>query len=104
MPAISSDAAMGSTLFGAKSTAVSLGVLCVMAGCDVVHHHATLDGRAADEWTRSYALPADAEVQIVGASGSIDVQGTNGTTVEVRAERIARASTDAAARELLPRI
>jgi hypothetical protein len=95
---------MGSTLHTLKVIGVSVAVLC-LAACDLAHHRSgPLEGRAADEWTRSYPLAADAEVQIVGASGSIDVQGGNGTTVEVRAERVARASTDAAARELLPRI
>jgi DUF4097 and DUF4098 domain-containing protein YvlB len=34
----------------------------------------------------------------------VDVEGVDGSTVEVRAERIARGATDSAARELLPRI
>ena len=95
---------MRSTLHSVKASAAWLVVFCLMAGCDLAHHGRTLEGRAGDEWTRSYPLAADAEVQIVGASGSIDVRGGNGTTVEVRAERIARAATEAAARELLPRI
>src|SRR5712691_1773294 len=84
--------------------AMWLAAPCLAASCEIAHHGGTLEGRAADEWTRSYPLTADAEVQIVAGGGSIDVQGGNGTTLEVHAERIARASTDAAARELLPRI
>jgi hypothetical protein len=63
-----------------------------------------LEGRASDEWTRSYLLASGGEVQIVGAVGAIDVRGSSGSTVEVRAERVARAHTERAARELLPRI
>jgi hypothetical protein len=84
----------------------ALGCLLLVAavGCQIARHGGALEGRAVDEWTRSYPLAAAGEVQIVGANGSVDVQGGPGTSVEVRAERIARASTDAAARELLPRI
>jgi hypothetical protein len=63
-----------------------------------------LAGRATDEWVHSYPLAEGGEVQIGGSSGSVDVQGVEGDTVEVRAERIARATTDEAAREILPRI
>ena len=65
---------------------------------------AKLTGRAADEWTRSYPLTANGDVQIANTNGTIDIEGVDGVMVEVRAERIARAATDAAARELLPRI
>ena len=41
---------------------------------------------------------------MVGGGGSIEVIGSDRPGVEVRAERVARASSDAAARELLPRI
>jgi hypothetical protein len=63
-----------------------------------------MDSTASDDWTRRYILAAGGEVQLVGASGSIEVTGGDGPGVEVRAERIARASSDEAARELLPRI
>ncbi len=45
-----------------------------------------------------------ASCKSLAANGSVEIQGGTGSTVEVRAERIARASTDAAAREILPRI
>ena len=63
-----------------------------------------LTGRATDEWARSYPLAAKGDVQIANTNGTIDIEGVDGVMVEVRAERIARAATDAAARELLPRI
>jgi len=63
-----------------------------------------LTARASDEWTRSYPLAVNGEVQITNRNGSIEVEGVESATVDVRAERIARAATDAAARELLPRI
>jgi hypothetical protein len=73
-----------------------------VAGCDASLAHLT--ARATDEWTRSYPLAAGGEIRIVNTNGKIDIEGSDGSTVEVRAERIARGATDAAARELLPRI
>jgi DUF4097 and DUF4098 domain-containing protein YvlB len=63
-----------------------------------------LTARASDEWVRSYPLAAGGELRIINTNGKIEIEGTDGSTVEVRAERIARGATDAAARELLPRI
>jgi hypothetical protein len=83
--------------------AVLAAAAVVAVGCGVPGR-GQLAGRAADEWIRSYPLAAGGEVQIGGSSGSVDVQGVEGDTVEVRAERIARATTDEAAREILPRI
>jgi DUF4097 and DUF4098 domain-containing protein YvlB len=77
-------------------------IVFALAGCDMHLHD--LSARATDEWTRSYSLKAGGEVRIVNTNGKIDIEGIDGSTVEVRAERIARGSTDAAARELLPRI
>jgi hypothetical protein len=75
----------------------------VLAGCDMAFH-GHLTGRATDEWTRTYPLTTGGELRIVNTNGKIDIEGIGGSTVEVRAERIARGTTDEAARELLPRI
>jgi len=77
-----------------------LGLL--VAGCDLSLGHLT--ARATDEWSRSYPLEAGGEIRIVNTNGKIEIEGTDGSTVEVKAEKIARGATDAAARELLPRI
>jgi Toastrack DUF4097 len=84
------------------SSALLLPAAFVLAGCDLSLGHLT--ARATDEWARSYPLEAGGEVRIVNTNGKIDIEGTDGSTVEVRAEKIARGATDAAARELLPRI
>src|SRR3954451_11990981 len=73
-----------------------------LAGCDV--SLGNLSARATDEWTHTYPLSPGGEIRIINTNGRIDVEGGDGATVEVRAERIARGATDAAARELLPRI
>src|SRR5580704_10616971 len=63
-----------------------------------------LNARASDEWRRTYPLAVNGELQVVNSNGKLEVEGVEGDMVEVRAERIARAATEAAARELLPRI
>src|SRR5689334_14378568 len=64
-----------------------------------------LNGRAADEWTHRYPLARGGTVRIGNTMGLIEVEtGAAGDVVEVRAERVARAVTEAAARDLLPRI
>ena len=80
-----------------------LALIVALCGCQG-RRQASLTGHATDEWKRSYPISRDGELQIVGANGSVEIQGGTSSTVEVRAERIARASTDAAAREILPRI
>jgi hypothetical protein len=73
-----------------------------LAGCDV--SLGNLSARATEEWTHTYPLTAGGEIRIINTNGRIDIEGVDGTTLEVRAERIAKGATDSAARELLPRI
>jgi hypothetical protein len=77
-------------------------VVALLAGCDL--HVGSLPARATDEWTHTYPLKAGGEIEIDNTNGRIDVEGADASTVEVRAERIARGVSDSAARELLPRI
>ncbi len=80
----------------------TLPLLLALAACDMSLGH--LAGRATDEWTRTYTLAPGGEVHIGNTNGRIEVEGVDGSAVEVRAERIAKAATDEGARELLPRI
>jgi hypothetical protein len=82
--------------------AVVVPLVLVLAGCEM--SFGNLAGRATDEWTHTYPLQPGGEIQIDNANGAIDVTGIDGSTVEVKAERIAKAATDEGARELLPRI
>lgn len=68
------------------------------------HAVGNLSARATDEWNRTYPLAGDGEVQISNTNGKIEVEGVEGSSVEVRAERTARAATESLAREMLPRI
>jgi len=63
-----------------------------------------LPGRATEEWTRTYPLSAGGEIRIANTNGKVEIEGVEGSTVEVRAEKIARAATDEGARQLLPKI
>ena len=80
-----------------------MAVACAALACDP-HHNGGLSGRASDEWSRTYTLPAGAELQVVVGSGSIDVTAGDGQTVDVRAERVVHASSDAAARGFVSHI
>jgi len=72
-----------------------------LAACDGPFN---LPGRAADEWTRSYPLADGGQLQISNTNGIVEIEGVTGSMVDVRAERVAHATTDSAARELLSRI
>jgi hypothetical protein len=88
-------------LGGAVAIALTLLALLAAPGC---HATGEMTGQATDEWARTYPLAAGGELQIFNPNGPIEVEGVDGTTVDVRAERTARGVTDAMARELLPRI
>lgn len=85
-------------------------VLAVLAaGCDISvgEHGLSLDiasGKAQDEWTRTYTIAPGGRLEIVNVNGAITAEPAQGGQVEVHALRIAKASTDDAARELLKRL
>ncbi len=85
--------------------ATSLLALMVLAGaaCDVVFQG--MNAQASDQWTRTYKLEEGGTVEITNPNGMIDVSpSADATTVEVVAERRARAGTEAAARQELKAI
>lgn len=59
---------------------------------------------AKDDWVRAYKLADGGEVSINNPRGTVDIQGVEGETVEVRVERLVHAVTEAAAAEILPRL
>jgi DUF4097 and DUF4098 domain-containing protein YvlB len=63
-----------------------------------------LQARATDTWTRSYPLSKAGDVSISNVNGRVEVEGTDGSTVDVSAERIARGATDQLADQLLKRV
>jgi DUF4097 and DUF4098 domain-containing protein YvlB len=61
-------------------------------------------GEAHDTWTRTYDISKTGEVSVANVNGRVEVEGVDGSKVEVLAERIAHGATDQLARELLPKI
>jgi hypothetical protein len=87
---------------GSRSAALALALAAVLsAACGSPRSR---DARASDEWVRSYTLQEGGELQIVGGVGSIEVQGGPGSTIDVRAERVVRAATEALARPMVERV
>ena len=84
------------------SCTLLLAMTLAVTACDM--SIGNLTGRATDEWTHTYPLTPGGEVRIGNTNGKVDVEGVDGATVEIRAERIARSATETGARELLPRI
>ena len=81
----------------------------VASGCDISvgEHGFSMDlasGKAQNEWTKTYTLSAGGQFEIVNVNGTINATPADGTEVQVRVERIAKASTDEAAQELLKKI
>ena len=96
------------------SRAVVVASLCVsgsaVASCDFnvgdsgFHVGLASSGRASDTWARTYTVSAGGRVEIINTSGTIEVTQGTGPSVEVSAERIAKATTDQAAKDLLAKI
>jgi Putative adhesin len=72
------------------------------AGCDIAMAH--LNEKETAEWRRTYELQPGGRVEISNVNGKIDVQPSTGNTVEVVAEKTARAGSSDAAKEALGRI
>jgi hypothetical protein len=90
------------------SAAVRVVVLAVAAsalgGCDVVVSSMHAQGKAQDEWSRSYPVSQNALLEIVNGNGEVNVTAGSGSQVEVKAERTARAPSDEMAQEYLKQV
>jgi hypothetical protein len=83
---------------------VVLVAAATVSACDVVVTSLNARGKAQDQWTRTYPISAGGKVEILNTNGAIDVVGSDGTQVEVMAERTARAATDEDAKEFLKQV
>ena len=85
-------------------------VTTVLAACDIAvngdggFHFDIAAGKAQDEWNRTYPLAAGGRLEIINVNGRIAAEPASGPTVEIRAERSAKAPTDEGARDLLGRL
>jgi hypothetical protein len=81
-----------------------------MAACDVQvgqdgdFSFGVASGRAQDTWSRRYTLPAGGRFELVNVNGRIVAEPSPGEAIEVEAERIAKATSDEAAREMLGKV
>lgn len=76
-------------------------VALAAAGCGPM---GPLSARASDTWTHSYPLSKTGEVTIVNINGKVEVEGVDGSTLQVEAERIVRGATEQLARDFLDRV
>lgn len=90
--------------------AAILFITSVLAACDIaVDGHGGLDfglaaGRAQDEWTRTYKVSSGSRLELINVNGRITAEPTDGPSIELRAERSTKATSDDAAKDLLNRI
>ena len=93
----------------ARVAAVTL-VAAGLAGCDIaVDGHGGFDfgiasAKAADQWARNYDVSAGGRLEIINVNGRITAEATDGSRIEISAERTAKASSEEAAKELLGKI
>jgi hypothetical protein len=64
----------------------------------------TQSATVTGDWVQSFSLPPNGRLQIVNTMGKIEMESAQEGTVEVRAERVAHATSDQAARDLLSHI
>lgn len=72
------------------------------AGCDLAMVH--YSEKQTAEWRKTYELQPGGRLEISNINGKIDVEPSTGNTVEIVAEKTARAGSTEAAKEALGRI
>lgn len=72
------------------------------AGCELAVR--SFRAEAREVWTRVYTLEPGGRFELRNVNGAITIETARDGRLHVRAERIARSATDAAARELLGRL
>ena len=88
----------------------ALVVSVVLAACDVQvgqdggFSFDVASGRAQDTWTRSYSVADGGRLELINVNGRITAEPATGSQVELVAERVARASSDESAKELLGKV
>jgi hypothetical protein len=86
-----------------------LGLAVVTTGCDirVNENGVSLDiaeGKATDEWARTYTLTRGGRLEIVNVNGTIEAFPATGSDVTIHVRREVKAQNDEAAREVLQKL
>jgi hypothetical protein len=81
----------------------------LVAGCDIRVDDGRMSlgvsrGRASDEWTRTYTVSKGGRFEVSNENGAIEVRGTKGADVTVKAFREVSDRSDEAARERLKKL
>jgi len=83
---------------------IATSVATALAGAACGFPVGPFQARASDTWMRSYTLSKTGEVSISNVNGRVEVEGVDGSTVEINAERIARGASEQLASDLLKRV
>ena len=86
-----------------------LAVAALLQGCDIKVDDGKVSlgvsrGRASDEWVRSYTLAKGGRFEIANENGQIDVKGTQGSEVKVKAFREVTSNSDEDAQQRLKNV
>ncbi len=74
-------------------------IALTLSGCELAVGSWSAESR--DQWSRDYDVSADARFGLVNTNGKITVEPSGDAQVHVRAEKVAKAATEEAARQLL---
>lgn len=79
------------------------------AGCDIQAGNGDFkidfaSGKATETWSRTYKVAADGRFELINVNGKITAESTDGAEIIVEGRKTAKASSDEAAKELLPRL
>ncbi len=89
---------------------LALAVGLATAACDIktsANGNFSIDiasGKASETWSRTYKLADKGRFELINVNGRITVQPADGTEVVVEGQKTAKARSDDAAKELLPKI
>jgi len=87
-------------------TAVGLaGAACDVRAGDGNFTVGLASGRASDEWKKTYTVTPGGRFEVRNGNGRVTIeQGADDSTIDVRAERVVKASSDEAARDILKQV
>jgi len=85
--------------FGWLPVVIASALIAIGSGCSFLP-----TSEVRESWTRTYPLTAGGTFEVKNTNGRIQIDATDGSNIEVVAEKIARAGSDEGAREAVRRI